>query len=42
MNETFVMDSVSHTLETHCYRTASGSDRMLAFNKHSVVSVLRT
>src|SRR2546428_12653188 len=24
MNEAFVMDSVSHTIETHCYRTASG------------------
>ncbi len=39
MNETFVMNSVSHTVETHCYGTASGSDRMPAFNKHSVVTL---
>jgi len=39
MNETLVMDSMSHTVETRCYRTASGSDRMPAFNQRYVVTL---
>jgi len=33
------MDSMSHTVETACYRTASGSERMPAFNKRYVVTL---
>jgi len=39
MNETFVIDSVPHTAEIPWYRTASGSDRMPAFNARVVVSL---
>ena len=40
MNGTSAMDSVSHTVVTHYYRTASSdSDRMPAFNAHLVVTL---
>ena len=40
MNGTFLFDSVPQTTEADHYRTASGSDRIPAFNERTVVALL--